>query len=89
MYCITVIYTYIYITMFITIYLTIEINDRSIHYICIYGCVCMSVGVCVSMCVCVLPPEDRIYPRPRKRLSKTVLGFDELLQQRDPNIQWL
>ena len=47
------------------------------------------VGVCVSVCVCVLPPEDRIYPRPRKRLSKTVFGFTELLQQRDPNIQWL
>ena len=81
---------YIYISLCLSLYyLTIEINDRSIHYICIYGCVCMSVGVCVSMCVCVLPPEDRIYPRPRNRLSKTVLGFDELLQQRDPNIQWL
>ena len=77
--------------MFITIYLTIEINDRSIQCVCIYGGVCMIVGVCVSVCVCVcvLPPEDRIYPRPRKRLSKTVLGFAELLQQRDPNIQWL
>ena len=85
MYCITD----IYITMFITIYLTIEINDRSIQCACMYEGVCMNVGVCVSVCVCVLPPEDRIYPRPRKRLSKTVFGFTELLQQRDPNIQWL
>lgn len=48
---------YIYISLCLSLYyLTIEINDRSIHYICIYGYVCMSVGVCVSMCVCVYYP---------------------------------
>lgn len=48
---------YIYISLCLSLYyLTIEINDRSIHYIRIYGCVCMSVEVCVSMCVCVYYP---------------------------------
>ena len=51
------------------------IDQYSVYvYMCV--CVCVSVGV--------LPPEERVYPRLRKRLSKTVLRFSELLQQRDP-----